>query len=159
MILNSASCHREKGFTLLELLVALAVAGILATLVAPSFAGFLARQQLASDVNEVVSALSFARSEAIKRRQEVAATIDSTSDTWQIAVAVASSSETLRVATGRQSAVSMEGVDSVSFGSLGAIENCSASPCRLTLSHSRFESEGDDKVIIITPAGGVRRED
>ncbi|XGA78677.1 GspH/FimT family pseudopilin [Halomonas sp. CH40] len=157
MLQFTAPQHRVKGFTLLELLIALAVAGILAALVAPPFSGFLARQQLRSDLNEVVSVLSFARSEAIKRRADVTVDIDSSGDTWNIGVSFGSPSETLRVANGRQQAVTLTGISQVVFNSLGAMESCSTSDCQLELNHSRL---GDDKteVVTISPAGGVRRE-
>ncbi len=63
---------RQQGFTLIELLVTLVIASIIAIIAVPAFTGFLARQQLASDVNEIISVLSFARSEAIKQRTDIA---------------------------------------------------------------------------------------
>lgn len=64
--------RRQRGFTLIELLVTLMIATIIAVMAVPAFMGFLARQQLASDVNEMISVLSFARSEAIKQRTDIA---------------------------------------------------------------------------------------
>jgi type IV fimbrial biogenesis protein FimT len=61
----------QRGFTLIELLVTLIIVTIVATMAVPAFTGFLARQQLASDVNEMISVLSFARSEAIKQRSDM----------------------------------------------------------------------------------------
>lgn len=63
--------NKQRGFTLIELLVTLMIATIIAVMAVPAFAGFLARQQLASDVNEIISVLSFARSEAIKQRRDI----------------------------------------------------------------------------------------
>lgn len=62
---------RQRGFTLIELLVTLMIATIIAIMAVPAFTGFLARQQLASEVNEMISVLSFARSEAIKQRSDI----------------------------------------------------------------------------------------
>ncbi|RBI67818.1 prepilin-type cleavage/methylation domain-containing protein [Vreelandella sulfidaeris] len=62
---------KQRGFTLIELLVTLMIATIIAIMAVPAFVGFLARQQLTGDVNEMISILSFARSEAIKQRSDV----------------------------------------------------------------------------------------
>jgi type IV fimbrial biogenesis protein FimT len=64
----------QRGFTLIELLLILMIVAIIAIMAVPVFSGFLARQQLASDVNEMISVLSFARSEAIKQRNDIAVT-------------------------------------------------------------------------------------
>lgn len=63
--------RQQRGFTLLELMLSLLIAAIIAVMVVPAFTTFLARQQLASDVNEMISLLSFARSEAIKQRRDI----------------------------------------------------------------------------------------
>lgn len=59
------------GMTLLELLVAMAIAGALLALGVPSFGGFLAEQQLQDRADSLVHALDRARSEAIKRGARV----------------------------------------------------------------------------------------
>jgi len=69
--MTAGNQRQQRGFTLIELLVTLMVASIIAVMAVPAFAGFLARQQLASDVNEMISVLSFARSEAIKQRRDI----------------------------------------------------------------------------------------
>ena len=56
--------NRTKGFTVLELLVTLAILGILSVLAVPSLIDTLSRMS-------VNSALSLARSEAVKRVQDV----------------------------------------------------------------------------------------
>jgi type IV fimbrial biogenesis protein FimT len=59
------------GFTLIELIVALVVAGILFALAAPNFGTFILRDRLVTQANNLVADLSFARSEAIKRAAPV----------------------------------------------------------------------------------------
>ena len=60
-----------KGFTLIELMVALAVLAILATIGIPSFQRLVAEYRVSSQANATQSALQFARSEALKRRGDV----------------------------------------------------------------------------------------
>jgi type IV fimbrial biogenesis protein FimT len=58
---------RDSGYTLVELLVALAVAAILVTVAVPGFAGLLAEQRVITTTNRFISALNLARTEAIRR--------------------------------------------------------------------------------------------
>ena len=57
----------SAGFTLMELLMAIAVLAILTTLAVPAFNQFVQSNRLAGQTNEMVAALQFARSEALKR--------------------------------------------------------------------------------------------
>ncbi|HET7923052.1 MAG TPA: GspH/FimT family pseudopilin [Gammaproteobacteria bacterium] len=63
--------HRERGFTLLELLVSLAVAGVLATVAIPDFAAMLRHDRAVTAVNVLAGALNFARASAISRNSYV----------------------------------------------------------------------------------------
>ncbi len=56
-----------SGFSLLELLVALAVGSIILVVGVPSFQGTLNNQRMTSATNELVMSLNLAKSEAIKR--------------------------------------------------------------------------------------------
>lgn len=56
-----------KGFTLLELIITIAIAGILVGLAAPSFGNLLKNTRLISNNNELLTALTLGKSEALKR--------------------------------------------------------------------------------------------
>jgi len=64
----------ESGFTLPELMIVLAVAGILAALAVPSFQSLTQSQQAKNASFELFSSLSLARSEAIKHNGNVTLT-------------------------------------------------------------------------------------
>ncbi len=61
----------QKGFTLIELLVTIAIAGIVATVGIPSFTQSIRSSRLTTNINELVTAVNLARSEAVKRNQSV----------------------------------------------------------------------------------------
>lgn len=60
-----------RGFTLVELVIALALAGLLAGLAVPSYARYLAEQRLRDDAHRLANAIELARSESIKRNAHV----------------------------------------------------------------------------------------
>ncbi|MBI5462891.1 MAG: GspH/FimT family pseudopilin [Gammaproteobacteria bacterium] len=60
---------KHTGFTLVELMITLAVAAILLTVGIPSFGDFIKNNRLVSYANEFVAGAHLARSEAIKRRR------------------------------------------------------------------------------------------
>lgn len=70
-----------RGFTLIELMVTLAVVGVLIALAAPSFSSLLASNRASSISTELAGAMMFARAEAVKRGVRV--TICKSSDTDQ----------------------------------------------------------------------------
>lgn len=61
----------QQGFTLLELIVTLAIAAVVIGVAAPSFSTMIQDNRLSSQSLDFVAALNLARSEAIKRRTQV----------------------------------------------------------------------------------------
>ncbi|AMJ55661.1 MULTISPECIES: GspH/FimT family pseudopilin [Stenotrophomonas] len=67
-----ASAHgRVRGFSLVELMVTVAIAAILLAIATPSFRSIINSNRLTSQANELVGSLQQARSEAIKRNTRV----------------------------------------------------------------------------------------
>ncbi len=60
-----------SAFTLIELMITLAVAAVVLTLGVPSFGRVIEQNQLSAYTNQLVSSLHFARSEAVKRNDFV----------------------------------------------------------------------------------------
>ena len=71
---------RTRGFTLVELMVTLAILVILLAIGVPAMQGFLASRQVAGKADALTSAIRFARSEALKRSQSVTICQTTTAD-------------------------------------------------------------------------------
>ena len=61
----------HAGFTLIEAMITVFLVGILAALAVPSFRSSIARNRLVTQTNDLVSALTIARSEAITRNRTI----------------------------------------------------------------------------------------
>ncbi|WP_089848134.1 GspH/FimT family pseudopilin [Halomonas saccharevitans] len=142
-----------KGFTLIELLVTVAVIIIMATIAVPGFQRMMASSQLASDYNEMLSGLHLARSEAVKRRQDVS--LKPKINSYEVVF----NGGALRSRDSLKSTVALsngEGAgEEVSFNKLGRIVKSSycEDGCTLTISYSGAGS----KAIYISGFGRVGR--
>jgi type IV fimbrial biogenesis protein FimT len=59
------------GFTLIELIIVIALAAIIMTLAVPSYQNLIANNRITAHTNELVMAINMARSEAVKRNVRV----------------------------------------------------------------------------------------
>ncbi|WP_458525946.1 GspH/FimT family pseudopilin [Onishia taeanensis] len=132
----------QRGFTLIELLVTMAVAIILATVAVPNFVDMINRQRFATEFNSVLIGLNLARSEAIKRRENVSYVVTKAGDSdagtgWQWQVQD-DTGAVIRQASGSgkiQLDVSLDGSSppKLTFSSLGRVDGSYCEPCRVAL--------------------------
>ncbi|MGE0082037.1 MAG: GspH/FimT family pseudopilin [Thiohalomonadaceae bacterium] len=71
---------KAAGFTLVELMITLAVAAILLRVAVPAFINMAKSNRLTAQVNMFVTSMNFARNEAINRRQNF--TVEAIDDDW-----------------------------------------------------------------------------
>ncbi len=75
---------KPKGFTLVELMVTIAIAAIVLGIAIPSFSAIIRSNRLTTHANELMTTLNFAKSEAIKRGIQVTVRRKgSTSGQWE----------------------------------------------------------------------------
>lgn len=81
---------RQTGVTLMELIIVVVMVALLAAMAGPSFTGTVARSQVSSVRDGLASAMQYARSEALKRKDIVAICPSSDQDScagtndWQV---------------------------------------------------------------------------
>jgi len=85
-----STTHCQTGFTLVELMITLFIAAILITVAVPSFTATIQNNRVTTQINEFVSTLNLARTEAIKRGARVtvcksadASNCDTSSTGWE----------------------------------------------------------------------------
>jgi len=68
---NAMECRDFSGFTLVELLVSVSISCVLLTQAIPAFIDYVRGNRLATQTHHFVSAVNFARTEAINRNMQV----------------------------------------------------------------------------------------
>lgn len=95
--------NRGSGFTLIELMVVIAVVSILLTVGVPSFASLIERQQLSGAAQTFASDLRRAKSDAIAKGSGGSVTVtlasDSSAGTWSYAITNSGASPTKNVSS------------------------------------------------------------
>lgn len=78
--------ENNNGFTLIELIITLTIAGVMLALAGPAMRTFILSQRLTTQANDFIADINFARSEAIKRSGNIGVCASSSgsdcSGTW-----------------------------------------------------------------------------
>lgn len=113
---------KEQGFTLIELMVTIAVMAVLASFAAPSFGNMLERYKLKKNTEELANIIKEARAKAILEVKDVTLKIDSTAaDTASVLNWKATSPVRLKNLTQNEIKFSAKGIY---VGSFDQIELC-----------------------------------
>lgn len=99
-------------------MVAVAILGILVTIAAPSFQQYQANQAVRSAAADLVAAMNFARSEAVKRNTNITV---SANETWDDGWLVSAGAVTLREFSAHAGIEIESAVDSLTYNSNGRV--------------------------------------
>lgn len=145
--------RRHRGFTLIELMVVLAVIAVFATVAVPSFTDQMARRRLEGAASELVTDLNFARTKSVSAN----ATVTLATNAAGTQYTVASAAETFKTVA-LDSRLSLPASVSVVYTPLRGF---AAADTALTLASSgtsaqlRVSTTVVGKVSVCAPGGGV----
>lgn len=152
---------RNRGFSLIELMIGLALAVILILLAMPNYATWTADAQIRNGVESVATGLRFAHGEAIKRNAAVEFILDPTtaSGGWQVnvvGVGVVQTASWGEAATRVQFAATPAGATTVTFTSLGAVAaaNADASALLTEIAATHSGTVTDTRPLTVLVGGG-----
>lgn len=80
--MNATAPYMQRGLTLIEIMVTLAVVAVTLSIGVPSFQSMASGNRMSSAANSLIGALNVARSEAIKRGARVNVVANSVSTDW-----------------------------------------------------------------------------
>jgi prepilin-type N-terminal cleavage/methylation domain-containing protein len=80
--------HNDKGFTLVELMVAICVVGILSALAVPNMVSWRSRAQFSGTVSQLIGDLQMAKSRAIKEHVDVVVNFSDTGKSYTLSYVV-----------------------------------------------------------------------
>jgi type IV fimbrial biogenesis protein FimT len=149
-----------RGFTLIELIVAMAVLGILAAVAAPAIGEYLATQRLKGAAEELQTDLQFARMESVQRNSAITVSLSSTGYT------IAQGANTIKsVALGSGSTITGGATMVATFNQVRATADINIDPANVTVSNTatsrtlRVSLTTMGRVSICSPSGAVKGYD
>lgn len=87
MIMRHYRQTKERGVTLIELMITLTVMGVLLAIAVPSFESLIASSRLSTSTNDLLSTIAQSRSEAIRRGQRIVLCVQDPANAGQCAAA------------------------------------------------------------------------
>lgn len=139
-----ALIRRQKGFTLIEVMIAVAIVGILAMVAVPNYLQWNARYQLKQATTELAGSLSLARMAAMNRNLAVTATLALVSGRVNVDFGGALAPIVLP-----QTVVGFTGGPTIQFTQQGLSGAAANVPVTL------MSQQGTTYSVVVTPAGKV----
>lgn len=145
----------QKGFTLIELMIGLAILAILVSLATPAFKDTFERSRADSDIADLVRALNLARQEAINRGVNVSVDVADANAGWNAGINVTvvggAALRNIPAMASGSTLVGPNGVTSIVFNNFGGLATPGAA---VTLTYSRGSVA--NKIVAICLTGRIQ---
>ena len=147
----------HRGFTVIELMIAILVLGVLATIAAPSFSAILKQNRLAAQTNSIVASLNYARGETINQGTDVFITPNTAGTNWSGGWVVRSGTvggPILRTFDGFEDSTLIASLATINYQADGSITGGAA--VTLTVTPSKCDTgDNDRRQVTIALSGQV----
>lgn len=154
--MKAARVRAQVGFTLIEMIISIAIAGTLLAIAIPNFSTFTAEMRAKNVAFELIGDLITARSEALKRNDAISITAKNSKWTDGWTVTAASSTDTIRDRNPLPSGIGIVLSDAssvIKFDSSGQLTDMT-SVLKITLSST--DASAKARCIMMTPTGAAR---
>lgn len=151
---------RERGITLIEVMITIALVAILLVLGLPAFGTMITNMRVRATAEDLLASVQLARTEAMKIGQPVSLRIDGNTDAWTILKTI--DSQTIHSRTSSVSAVVVQGDngDTLTFDNLGLRTQPGGADLRLNVSSSTGTCQSAGSVrclaVLVRPGGMIR---
>jgi type IV fimbrial biogenesis protein FimT len=149
-----AAAPVQRGLTLIELMVVVALLAIVAAIAAPGMRSFAAGMRIKSLANELTSDLLVARSEALKRNASV--TVAPNGSGWQAGWSVRTAADLLLQREASHADLQFEAPPALMiFNASGRLTTPSGT-VRMTVSSSKVQADLAKRCVEVDPSGRAR---
>lgn len=150
--------HPSQGFTMIELMVTIAILAVLAALAAPSFNPIIERYRTRQAAEDLQGTLYLARSEAIKRGGGV--TVEAVGGDWAGGWAVKAGGADLQTtaAPTKITATNVDGNGTITTDRWGMLSSNAKNTFHIQLT-PKGGNAANGSTLCINPGGLIRRED
>lgn len=168
--------NRESGFTLIELMITIAILAIVLSAAFPSYRTFVANAQIRSTAESIRNGLQLARAEAIKRNAKVKFTIASAANdsSWTVGCVtvvgdldgdgVADCPATIQAKTAKEGSASTISLfktptasTTLSFTNLGTTDSAAAQLTRIDIDNTSIPASVSANLSVSIQTGGNAR--
>lgn len=151
MVALRPALRAQAGFTVTELMVVVAIVGIVAAIAAPDMVEMVRRQRVKTASFDVFAGLTMARSEAIKRNLTVSVT--PIGGDWGKGFVVTDANDRLVRSQQPFDSITLTGPNIIRFNSAGRLTSAGGGPAAISVSATDVYANHGKRCVTVEPTG------